>query len=166
MSSSTGTSTTVNNDSRVTLRQRSASFAMKNSKSFDASAFASLIDEKSIEAEKTPLLEMLRLKTKKYLATSFLGKLYTNSLLVLSVLSCLQYILQTYVSGAEPEGRNILNIFSKLELCLAALFAFDWVLNLFLADHRWEQLIRFFFFLPFSSADMIQVSFLLLILLL
>jgi hypothetical protein len=138
-----------------TQKSRAASFASKamGSKSFDASAFATLIDEKTTqEVEKIPLIEVIRLKAKKYLAASYLGKFYTNTLLVLSVLSCLQYIFQTYISGANPEGRELLNIFSKLELFLAALFAFDWFLNLFVADHRWEQLMRSLS-LPFSPSS-------------
>jgi hypothetical protein len=131
---------------KLSQKSRSASFALKGgmgSKSFDASAFATLIDEKAaLEMEKTPLIEAIRLKTKKYLAASYLGKFYTNTLLVLSVLSCVQYIFQTYISGSQPNGKELLNIFSKLELFLAALFAFDWALMLFVADHRWEQLMR------------------------
>jgi hypothetical protein len=144
--------------------QRVTSFSMSKtsglgSKSFDASALASLIEDKSSEIEKTPYLEVIRLKTKKYLAASFLGKVYTNSLLVLSILSCLQYIFQTYISGSNPDGRELLNIFSKLELCLAGLFAFDWFLNLFVADHRWEQLVSFFSLVDFATVIPIWITY-------
>jgi hypothetical protein len=145
--------------------QRIASFSMSKgsglgSKSFDASALAALIEDKSFsDTEKTPYLETIRVKTKKYLAASFLGKVYTNTLLVLSILSCLQYIFQTYISGSEPDGRELLNIFSKLELCLAALFAFDWFLNLFVADHRWEQLVSFFSLVDFATVIPIWITY-------
>ena len=90
------------------LKQRSTSFAIKGgigSKSLDTTAFATLIEDKSIEVERTPLIEVLRVKTKKYLAASYFGRLYTNTLLVLSVLSCFQYIFQTYVSGIDQKGK-------------------------------------------------------------
>lgn len=144
---------------RSTAYSMSKSNGGLGSKSFDTSALALLLLEDNNSEEQVPYLEMLRIKTKKYLAISFVGKVYTNSLLILSILSCLQYIFQTYISGSQPEGKELLNIFSKLELCLAGLFAFDWLLNLFIADHRWEQLISFFSLVDFATVIPIWITY-------
>jgi hypothetical protein len=124
------------------LTQRRMSF--KTSKSFDASSFQNLIDKNaSNDPEKTPLMEIIRLRVKKYIATTFIGRTYVNVLLVLSVVSCVQYIYQTYLDPENPHDQNILGVFNVFELALAALFAFDWCLNIFIADHRWEHFFRY-----------------------
>lgn len=54
-------------------------------------------------------LEQIRLKTKKFFATTFIGVAYTNLLLVLSVLSSLQYIVLTYFkSGSHTDIVRVL----------------------------------------------------------
>ena len=76
------------------------------SKSFDSSSFAKLIDNNAStftdDGEKQSVIESIRLKVKKYLAASYVGKVYENALLLLSVLSCFQYIYQTYLTGDGP----------------------------------------------------------------
>ena len=79
---------------------------------------------------------------KKFVMTTFLGRQYMNILLGLSIFSCLQFIYQTYLDAEDETDKTILDFFGFLELILAGLFAFDWCLWLFLADHRLEQLLR------------------------
>jgi hypothetical protein len=77
----------------------------KSSKIFDMtdSKYANMIDQKSHEpSSEFQFLELIRLKVKKYIATSWLGKAYTNVLLLLSVLSCALYITQTYFNHSNP----------------------------------------------------------------
>lgn len=40
-----------------------------------------------------------------------------------------------------------LDIFSKIELFLAALFGFDWIIALFIADHKWLHFFRLVLFI-------------------
>jgi hypothetical protein len=135
----------------------SSSLSIKGlTKSVDVS-IATMLERES-EEEVTPWPEELRLRVKKIIATSFFGHLYVNTLLVLSILSCLQYLYSTYLEST-PRGlvipprltrhpsrltlsQRILHIFSYLELSLASLFAFDWCLNLFIADHKSEFFFR------------------------
>lgn len=94
-------------DSKITpspaMLQRKMS---ARSKSFDASSFAKLIDSNvstfTDDSERQSIMESIRLKVKKYLAASYVGKTYENTLLLLSVLSCFQYIYQTYLTGDGP----------------------------------------------------------------
>mmetsp|Transcript_23872 Transcript_23872/g.35024 ORF Transcript_23872/g.35024 Transcript_23872/m.35024 type:complete len:1148 (-) Transcript_23872:179-3622(-) len=139
--------------------QRRMSFA-KGSKSFDSSSFAHLIEKTaSNDPEKTPMMEVIRLKVKKWLAASFFGRIYVYILLILSVLSCAQYIYQTYLNENDPQDKELLNIFALLELFLAALFAFDWCLHLFLADHRWDHFFSFFAMVDFTTVIPIWLTY-------
>jgi hypothetical protein len=131
----------------------------RSSRIFDMdSKYDSAIDEKSNESADFNFFEMVRLKIKKYFATSWFGRVYTNALLILSILSCVLYITQTYLNHSSELHlvsasnlrhksvtllKEIISYFSKIELGMAALFAFDWCLNLFIADHRMEQFLRF-----------------------
>ena len=74
----------------------------KSSRVFDIAdaKYASVIEQKSLEIMDAQYIEMWRLKVKKYMATSWFGKVYTNVLLLLSVVSCALYIAQTYFNGA------------------------------------------------------------------
>ena len=88
-------------------------------------------------------LEVLRVQANHFFDHTALGKFYFNTLLVLSVFSCFQYIFSTY----QPAEGNVAAqqyIFGILELCLASLFLWDWCLNLFLAEHKIKYLTSFF----------------------
>jgi hypothetical protein len=96
------------NPSASALYQRKQSFSAK---SFDNAKIASLIEDKT--KDRQPIMEVIRLKLKKYFVTSTFGHIYTNVLLVLSVLSCLQYIIQTYFDRTDPKD--------EVRLCLCIL---------------------------------------------
>ena len=136
---------------------RKASFRMSSIKSFDSSSLASSLEKMTSNETETPLMEVVRLRLKKLVATTFVGKMYVNALLVLSVLSCAQYIYQTYLD--EERDKKLLQFFSFLELFLAALFAFDWCLWLFLADHRLEQFLSFFAMVDFTTVIPIWLTY-------
>jgi hypothetical protein len=90
--------------------------ALNVGKSVDLS-IANLLERENAE-EQTPWAEEIRLKVKKYIATSFFGHLYVNALLVLSILSCLQYIYSTYLENS-PRGEVRLSpdLFPSSPLC-------------------------------------------------
>lgn len=52
-------------------------------------------------------IEQVRIKVKKFFATSFLGIFYTNVLLFMSVFSCLQFIVQTYMRETDTVRLHI-----------------------------------------------------------
>ena len=56
-----------------------------------------LDNEQEIEQEEVPLMERIRLQTKKILHTSVFGHTYRNIMLVLSVFSAFQFVYQTYL---------------------------------------------------------------------
>ena len=80
-------------------------------------------------------IEITRLRTKKFLSGHFVGRTYQETLLYLSVLSAMQYIYSTYV-GENP-------LLDSIEVAMAVLFCFDWVLSFFTADHKIEFVTRF-----------------------
>ena len=60
------------------------------------------------ELNNRPLIETIRLKVKKFFATSLFGHIYSNILLILSVLSSIQYLYQTYLHSDNPEEAVLL----------------------------------------------------------
>eukprot|EP01038_Epipyxis_sp_PR26KG_P016935 gene16935-23249_t len=96
-------------------------------------------------------IEKFRLKLKSFLLSSFIGKVYELVLLIISLISTLQYIVQTYL-GDSPLQVYIYQRFTKAELAVASLFLFDWWLNLFLADNKMIQLTGFY-----SMVDLMTV---------
>lgn len=98
----------------VTFAMDSKSFIMR-SQSYTSAAIAEIIAAGK-QYESDEILEILRLKAKKFFVTSIFGFVYTNTLLVLSVLSCFQYIVQTYFEGndKQDEVTSAHCIFNKL----------------------------------------------------
>lgn len=83
--------------------------------------------------------ETLRLKTKKFVSTHIIGIYYNELLIYLSIFSTLQYVYSTYSSVNKSSFQKSLD---SLEMVLAALFAFDWMLSFFMADHKLDFLFR------------------------
>ena len=143
------------------LNNRQSSFLKKNNEKLSSSFISVKNDEKSNEKltfmldrygsnvtdegqidKSNDYINDIRMSLKTFIMTSFVGRRYMNILLALSIFSCFQFIYQTYLDEDDETDKRILDFFGFLELLLAALFAFDWTLWLFLADHRLEQLLR------------------------
>jgi voltage-gated potassium channel len=99
------------------------------------------------EATKIDKLEFIRLKLKKLVNNSIPGFLYTNIMLALSIFSCLEFIVETYIYDKELNQH-----LEKLEVFMAAIFSFDWILNFFIADHKLLFISSFF-----SMVDVLTV---------
>jgi hypothetical protein len=91
----------------------------------------------------TDFMEVLRQKIKKYMINSTFGQTYDNFLLFLSVVSCFEYIYQTYLHTSIEEDRGTLRFLNSIELVFASVFGFDWCLNCFVAEHRVLFFTRF-----------------------
>lgn len=81
-------------------------------------------------------IDLARQRLKKIMAQTWMGRYYENVLLFLSVASCLEYIYQTYLHPSIDEDQHQLYNLAILEIVFASIFAFDWCLNCFLAEHR------------------------------
>jgi len=78
--------------------------------------------------------EELRIRAKTFMKQSTIGFSYDTMSLLISAVSCLQFIYSTYLDGSvENETIVVSNI---MELIFASVFAFDWLLSFFLADHK------------------------------
>ena len=94
-------------------------------------------EEDPVELQKASFshkVELLRLRTKKFLASNIIGRTYQETLLYLSVMSSCQFVYSTY------EGEN--QLFDSIEVAMAVVFCFDWVLSFFTADHKIEFVTR------------------------
>ena len=79
---------------------------MKKNESLDSLiSSSSSLNKNEIFSQIPSKIEILRLKTLKFLASSFLGSLYINFFLLVSIFSCGQYIYQTYLNpNQQVEG--------------------------------------------------------------
>ena len=101
----------IGSNSAKILPRLSTSLSIRglpSGKSFDHS-IANILERESIE-EQTPTSEVIRLKVKKFLATTIFGQIYVNTLLVLSILSCMQYIYSTYLKASTSQGQVRISI--------------------------------------------------------
>ena len=92
------------------------------------------------------LLEVCRIETKKFFTRNRFGIIYQNLLIIMSVFSCFEYIVETY------QGDNIPESLFLLEKIFAGIFSFDWLLSFFLADHKLIHITSFF-----SMVDLLTV---------
>jgi hypothetical protein len=76
----------------------------------------------------------LRMMAKKFMKRSWIGFLYENTLLLMSVVSCLQHIYTSYFDVLTDT--RLIRTSDIVELVFASAFAFDWVLSFCLADHK------------------------------
>ena len=111
--------------------------------------------EQKTYAEK---IEALRLDLKRVMSHSKFGKIYLYAMIVLSVLSCIQFIYETYLDKHENNLELTAN--RRVEEVLAILFGMDWLLNLFLADdkitHTSRYVYKFDLFVILSLSDLVS----------
>ena len=68
--------------------------------------------------EELPLMEKTRLIVKKFMATSIIGHGYQNIMLLLSILSAIQFIYQTYLDPNKPKEKVLLSYVPISITCL------------------------------------------------
>ena len=112
---------------------RRASFATRTIPTFK---FSAALEQASAKQEEAMSLEEWRLYIKKFFNHSKFGKYYENALILLSLISCFEYIYKTYLDRSDPHEGAQIDSLEVLELIFAGIFGFDWCLNMFLAEHR------------------------------
>ena len=75
-----------------------------------------------------------RVMAKRFMKRSWIGFLYNSTLLLMSAVSCLQYIYSTYFDSLTDQRTT--QVSDIMELVFASVFAFDWLLSFCLADHK------------------------------
>lgn len=73
---------------------------------------------------------------KKMFAQSLFGRYYENVLILLSLISCFQYIYMTYLHESIAQDRQQIRYSEKIELAFASIFGLDWLLSFLMAEHR------------------------------
>lgn len=76
----------------------------------------------------------MRVMAKKFMKRSWIGLLYENTLLLMSVASCVHHIYSSYLDTLTDA--KLIRTSDIVELVFASAFAFDWVLSFCLADHK------------------------------
>lgn len=89
--------------------------------------------------EKRNPVEAIRLRLKVLVNNTLIGEFYNNMILLVSIFSTVHYIYQTYVEESTRQVRiksEQWHFFRESELFFAFAFGFDWLLQLFIADHK------------------------------
>ena len=108
------------------------------------------IESKVVEAEEeVDRIEEFRMSVKKFMQFSFFGRMYENVLVTVAVFSGVQYISSTYAQYLEP---NVVLAYQTIEVTLAVIFSWDWLLCFCLADHKLLHFTDFY-----SMVDLLTV---------
>ena len=91
--------------------------------------------------EEHDIFEDARIKVKKFMSESFIGRTYENVLIVVAVFSGLQYIVTTY---SQYLSQDEIGAFQSLEIVLAVVFGWDWFFCLALADRKIDHFTSFY----------------------
>ncbi|KAJ1393849.1 hypothetical protein B484DRAFT_275858, partial [Ochromonadaceae sp. CCMP2298] len=86
--------------------------------------------------------EKVRLKLRRFMATSTFGMLYENFFIFICVLSVVEIIYMSYLDWDNEVDRKILVELNNVELCFACLFSMDWGLNFYFADLKLQFCTR------------------------
>jgi hypothetical protein len=80
--------------------------------------------------------ERFRSFVKYLMVQSYIGQCFNWFMLVLSVLSCFEFIASTYLNVHKPADLIIFDYLKVSELFAAVLFAFDWTIAFYIAEHK------------------------------
>lgn len=106
---------------------------------------AALAEVKSDDEEPDMnIYEKLKSMLKNMLqTTSWTGKCYEWFIILVSIISTIEYMYQTYqVSNPHNTDDQQIQLSHKVELAFTLLFGFDWLLNFLIVDHYLNYLIR------------------------
>ena len=87
------------------------------------------------------ILEIVRINIKYFMEDTLWGRLWINMMVVLSVLSCMLYIVLTYITTDNKSGTKSFVMFADLEIIISSMFLADWVLSLLKAENKTKFLL-------------------------
>lgn len=95
------------------------------------------LEQMKVQSEEdVDTLEDIRITIKKYMSNSAVGVLYENLIILISIASAVVYIHSTYALDRHNSYQNQRKVIDVIDLVFVSIFAFDWALNLFLADSK------------------------------
>lgn len=81
--------------------------------------------------------ESFRVKLNKFVAYSYVGQAYDWIIMIVSVVSCLQFIVQSYFPMNDHTSMTF-SVFTGLEIVWTVVTAFDILFQHLLVEHKWE----------------------------
>lgn len=110
---------------------------------FRASVYSSTVEAIQAEQEDSAAkMERYRVTCKKFMHDSTFGTWYQIANLTISSVSALQFIYLTYLNHDNEHDKLRLEQATKMSIALVCFFAWDWLLNLFLADNKVTHFLR------------------------
>lgn len=121
--------------------QKRASFTLRSS--LNTAKYSAALDAvKSEQDEEKDSLEDTRVWLKKFMSSSKFGSNYENMILLISFVSMIEFIYQTYLEpGVANDSRDLYRL-KIVELVFIAFFFVDWCLNFFIADDKSRYFLR------------------------
>jgi hypothetical protein len=119
---------------------RRASFSARTMPTFK---FSAALEQATKQEEEAYNFEQWRLQMKKVFVHSRFGRYYENIVTLVSLVSCFEYIYETYLHESVPEDRDQLRVLKDIELAFACLFGLDWILSFLMAEHRTLYFMRY-----------------------
>jgi hypothetical protein len=97
-------------------------------------------------------IEDIRIEVKKYMSNSAVGRIYENLTILISIMSAIVYIHETYALDQHNLYLHQSYSLDKLDILFASFFLCDWCFHYFLADSKF-----YYFWSFFSWVDLIIV---------
>jgi hypothetical protein len=121
--------------------------AMRKSQSFSVRPqipfkFSAALEEAGLNSASSFNYDTWRSDAKKFFTQSQFGKYYENFMILMSLISCLEYIYETYLHHSDHADMRRLYILNRVELGFACFFSWDWALSLYLSEHRTLYFLR------------------------
>ena len=111
------------------------------------------IDNDGMKDNERSAFETYRIKMNYALYNTSIGIFYNQLVLVLSTISCFQFIYLTYTKRDNDHTNNSdYTLFKNLELTIAIILLFDWLVHFMVADNKTTYITSFY-----SMIDLLTV---------
>lgn len=101
-------------------------------------------DNDGMKDNERSTFETYRIKMNYALYNTTIGIFYNQLVLILSTVSCFQFIYLTYTqSDNDPNSRDY-TLFKNLELTIATILLFDWLVHFMVADNKTTFVTSFY----------------------
>ena len=109
-------------------------------------------DNDGMKDNERSAFETYRIKMNYALYNTSIGIFYNQLVLTLSTVSCFQFIYLTYTQSDNNPSHEDYTLFKNLELTIAIILLFDWVIHFIVADNKTTYVTSFY-----SMIDLLTV---------
>jgi hypothetical protein len=122
-------------------------------------------DNDGMKDNERSTFETYRIKMNYALYNTSIGIFYNQLVLTLSTVSCFQFIYLTYTQSDNDPTNKDYTLFKNLELTIAIILLFDWLIHFIVADNKTTYVTSFYSMIDlltvipiFSTSDIVCPS--------